>query len=311
MASAQIVVQQVLVMFLLLGVGILIRRLGWVTEEAARQFSNLLLMIVFPALLIEVYQRPFIQEQFIDQFISMALAVIFHLLAIAVSHLCIRPREHHAYRIERLAAVYSNCGFMGFPLLSALLGEEGLFYGVAFSGVFNLVFWIHGARTCSLDDRLEKKRIVLNPGCIGFLTGFILYITQLPLPSFLCETITHVANLNTPLAMIITGVFLADIRWKKLWDDASIWRACLLRNMLLPLGMFVLLRCIGFASWFSGAPEIALAHLIACACPSAASTILLAAKRNMDSAHGAKILALSTLLSIVTLPAIVLLAQSV
>ena len=306
MASAQVVVQQVLVMFFLLGIGILLRRLGWVTEAAARQFSNLLLMIVFPALLIEVYQRPFIPEQFLEQLISMGLAVVFHLLAIAVSHLCIRPRAHHAYRIERLAAVYSNCGFMGFPLLFALLGDEGLFYGVAFSGVFNLVFWIHGAKTCSLDNRLQKKNIVLNPGCIGFLIGFLLYLTQLPLPAFLSDTIAHVANLNTPLAMIITGIFLANIHWKELWADAPIWRAC-----LLPLVMFILLRCIGFASWFTGASDIVLAHLIACACPSAASTILLAAKRNMDSAHGAKILALSTLLSILTLPAIVLLVQTV
>ena len=111
--------------------------------------------------------------------------------------------------------------------------------------------------------------------------------------------------------MIITGIFLANIHWKELWADAPIWRACLLRNVGLPLVMFILLRCIGFASWFTGASDIVLAHLIACACPSAASTILLAAKRNMDSAHGAKILALSTLLSILTLPAIVLLVQTV
>ncbi|RPF42216.1 hypothetical protein EDD70_2555 [Hydrogenoanaerobacterium saccharovorans] len=302
-----IVIKQVAVMFLLMGIGFYTAKTKMLTQESARNFSGLLLTIVMPALLIRAYQQDFNPNKLKGLMLAFALAIVFHIIAIAVSHFLVKKREGNAYRVEILAAVYSNCGFMGVPLLQATLGDDGVFYGAAFIGVFNVLTWTHGVMTLTAQKRIKAKNLLGNPAMIGLTIGLVLFFTGLRLPGVLGDTVSFVADLNTPLAMIITGVFLSQVNFKVAVTDSKVYFSTMIRLVLLPLIMLVLLKCLPIASMFPGADTAAFSHIIACACPTAASSVLLISKLGYDSTHGAEILAVSTLLSMLTLPLFVLL----
>lgn len=299
-----IVAKQVIIMFILIGIGILASKKKIVTIEATNIYSNFLLVFVVPALIINAYQRGMVKEQLIGLGYSFLLAIVFHIMAIIVVNVLIKKREDSNYRVERMGAIYSNCGFMAFPVLLALLGEEGALYGTAFIGIFNVFSWTNGVTILTGENTINIKKIVFNPGSLGFIVGLILYLTQIQIGDVISQTISYVASLNTPLAMVITGVFLANINIKETLKDFNIYKSVLLRTVILPLIMIFLIKITGFESWFDTAKSVAIAHIVACSCPAAASTILLVARNGLNSEHGAKLVTMSTLFSVITIPAL-------
>ncbi len=306
---AWIVAKQVIVMFLLMGVGVAAAKRGMLTDQAARSFSSLLLSVVMPCLLIEAYQQPYSAEQVKLLGFAFLLAVGFHFVTILLSHLLISKAPNGSHRVEIAAAVYSNCGFMGFPLIQATVGAQGIFYAAAFIGVFSVLTWSHGVMTLSGQRTISAKKILRNPAILGLALSLMLYFTGWQLPEVVGSTVGFLADLNTPLAMVITGVFLSEVDIKKTLGDFRVHFASLLRVVVFPCLMLAFLKFSGVASLLPQAEIVALTILIACACPTAASTVLMASRLGGDSTHGAKLLAVSTILSLVTLPLIVILYQ--
>ena len=130
--------EQVAVMFILLGVGIFIRKRGIVSEVSAGQFSGFVLLIVTPTLLIQSFQRDFEPELGLLIAATALLAAVFHLLSIPVTKLVFRGMRNDYDSVGRLSAICSNCGFMGIPLMSAVMGELGALVAAVYIAVFNL-----------------------------------------------------------------------------------------------------------------------------------------------------------------------------
>lgn len=297
-----IVAKQVIIMFLLIGIGIIAFKKGIVTIEATNVYSNFLLIFVVPALIINAYQRGIVKEQLVGLGYSFVLAIVFHVMSIIMVNIIIKEREDSNYRVERMGAIYSNCGFMAFPVLLALLGEEGALYGTAFIGIFNVFSWTNGVAILTGENNINIKKIIFNPGSLGFIVGLILYLTQIPIGDVAAQAISYIAAINTPLAMVITGVFLANVNIRETLKDFNIYKSVLLRTVILPLIMIFLIKVTGFENWFDAGKNVAVAHIVACSCPAAASTILLVARNGLNSEHGAKLVTISTLLSVITIP---------
>ena len=308
MQTATTVAEQVLIIFLLIGIGIAARKTNIVTPEATRIFSNLLITIIMPAMLIDACIRPFHREDMTALGFGLILALAFHILNIVIATLFIRPREGSDYRVERMGAIYSNCGFMTFPILQATLGDIGVFYGIAYVAVSGVFSWTHGWFNLT-GERLNLKRMFLNPGVIAICIGLPLYFTQLPLPTVITDTISMLGNVNTPLAMIITGIFLAEVDFRQLFSDFTVFRPVLVRILIAPAVMLLILFVTGASGLFPAAGDVIFAHIVPAACPSAAFTILLVSRLNMNSAHSAKIIAVSTLFSVITVPLFAYLAS--
>jgi predicted permease len=117
--------------------------------------------------------------------------------------------------------------------------------------------------------------------------------------------------MNTPLAMVLTGVFLSDVKLRELVGNLRVYRAAALRLLLFPALLIVLLRLFGFPSWFQGSEQVYLAIAVVAACPTAAFSILFSARMKLDGAHSAKLVAVSTILSIFTLPLMIYFAQMI
>lgn len=303
MQTASTVINQVVIIFLLIALGIFLRKKGFITLEAARVFSRVLITFIMPVMLIQAcISRPFYREDLTGLGLGILLAVVFHALNIAIANLLIRPRKgDRDYRVERMGAIYSNYGFMAFPILQALLGDVGLFYGISYVAVSGIFSWTHGWVNLT-GEKLNVKKALLNPGTAAVYIGLPLYFLQLPLPEAITGTLTMVSNLNTPLAMIITGAFLADVDLRRMFSNHRVYIAAFTRIVAAPGAMILLLLAVGAVHWFPSAGGVVLAHIIPAACPSAAFSILLVTELKMNSERSAEIIAVSTLFSIITLP---------
>ncbi len=309
------VAQQVSVIFLLCLVGIICERKGILDIPIAKRMTDLVLMMVFPFVLVSAFQLPFTNDMLPEMLLALGLAVVYHLMAGLLVRMAVRPgvspKADDQVGVERFGAAYSNCGFMGLPLLTAVLGEKGFFYGALFLGVFAVSHWTDGYKIVTGEKHIHLKQAFFNPGCIGLGIGLLLFVLRIQLPIPLLDFTKNMASLNTPVGMIITGVFLSRITPRSVVGDKRVvWVVCL-RNVLLPALMLVLIWVCRVPSWFPAAGGVALGNLLSCGCASGINTILFGQKFGGDGHHGAKVVALSTVLSILTLPLLVYIAQLV
>lgn len=305
MTAALLTLHQVVLMLLLMGVGMACARLGWFDERLAQALSRFLLWFVTPALLLDAFYQPFRADMARGLLTAGILAVVFHGMAALLAHCLLRPGRYPQCAVARMGMVYSNCGFMAFPLIAAVIGEQGVFFGSAFVGVFNIFLWTHGQRLLAGREKFRLKNAVCNAGVLGTLAGIALYLTQLPLPSLAADLIGTLASLNTPLAMLVIGILLSHCRIKELFCRTAAVPS-LYRMLLLPLLFLVVLLCLPLEGH-----DLLFAMLLCASCPAAASSVLMTSAFGLDSHYGAQLVLLSSLLSIITIPGVIFIASLV
>ncbi len=303
MELSLIVAIQVLIVFILITVGFILKKCKMIDENGSKQLTNILLMIVTPCVLISSYQKEFKTEYAFNLFLAAVFAILIHVIMIVISSLLYRREETKRYRINIFSAIYSNCGFMAIPLLSAVLGDDGIFYGSAYLAIFNIFYWTHGVIVYSGTKKaLSLKKAFLNPGVIGTVLSLLLFVLQIRLPKVLLEPVKYLAGLNTPLAMIVLGAYLANINFKNTLKKVSIYTVSLLRLIVFPVIAILLAKIMCLDN------TVATALLISSACPTATVTTLFAAKFNLDAEYASELVSISTILSIITIPLVMLLA---
>lgn len=308
MQSAIIVFQQVLVMFLLIGCGILCNKKRMVSESAAREFCSLLLNVAFPAVIVQSLLRPLSPEYISGFLMALVVALAMHLLAVAAAGLLVKRRGDEEYRVERFSVVYSNCAFMAFPLLRATVGEDGVFYATAFVVFFVLFQWTHGI--LALGGQVAAKKLLVNPSILAVAVGLLLFFLQIELPAPLASTLSMLSAINSPLSMIITGVFLADLPLSGL-KNVRLFSTAALRLLLLPLLAVGIMWALGMSRWIGAGPVVCASLAIGFACPVAVSVILQSAHLKREVLYASGQVAVSTLLSLITLPLVAAVALSV
>lgn len=312
MDLALVLFRVTLIMALLVLCGIFAAKKNILDLSMAKGICNLLLVIVMPGMIIHTLliqeNNPEVLGRF---FIAIAISAVYYILCIVVSSLLIPKREDgdKKYKVERLAAVHSNCGFMGFPLLLAAMGEESLIYGIGFNVVFNLINWTWSVALLCGKENLSWRKVVLNPGVISVAVGVALFLLPIPIPGFLVDFTGHLYHMNTPLAMISVGVFIAQIKPLSVFNDPRIYRAALIRNFLLPGLLILLLFATRAGHWFDGSKQVAMSVVICASCASALTSIQFPARFGGDSIHGSRLVALSTGLTLVSLPLVAYAAQ--
>ena len=308
MGNIVIVATQVAVLFVLMGVGVAVRRMKILGDAAIEGCANLLMVVVTPCLIVDCFRRPFDPQMLGGLGIAFALASLGHLVAIAIATAVVRHSDEDVRRPLALAAVFSNAGFMGIPLEQAILGNEGVFYGVVYVVVFNLFMWSWGLRTMSRPDggRDGLRKMFINPGTVGLAIGFPVFFFSVKLPFVVATPLHHIANLNTPLAMIVVGYSLAGAKLERVAKMPQAYLAVAIRLVAYPL------LAIAAMYPFRGILDrnMMLAVSIAAAAPVAAMVSMLAVKFRRDVETSVAVVSASTLLSIVTIPAVVALAMA-
>ena len=304
------VARQVAALFVLMGVGATLRRAKLVGDVAIDGMVNVLILVVTPCVIVDVFQRPFEPSALASLGIALLIAVLGHVAAICAAALLVRHRDENVRKPLMLAAVFSNAGFMGIPLQQAILGDAGVFFGAAYIVVFNLFMWSWGLKV--MKGNVERGtgngavKMVLNPGTIGIALGLPLFLFSARLPSFLAVPVHHLANLNTPLAMIVIGYGLAGAKLGQVARNPSVYVASLIRLVGYPL-LFIA-AMYPFRDRLDR--DMMLAMCIAASAPVAAMVSMFATKFRRDVDTGVAVVSGTTLLSIITMPAVVALAMS-
>ena len=298
--------QQVLVLFILIAVGFACGKLGAITEHASKKMTDIVLYVVTPCVMINSFQREFSIELLGQVFLAAGIALGILVLSVLLTRLVFHDKDESRKKVLRFSVVFSNCGFMSLPLQNALLGDRGMFFGSIFVAIFNVVVWTYGLLDMSGDKKqLSAKRLATNPGILGFVAGMIIFVCGVQLPVFLAQPVKHLANLNTPLPMLIIGFYLSNAKIKRAFTDVGGYIAMALRLLVIPLGVLFALAPFGIDR------NMLIAFVIACSAPTAATTTMFSAKFNRDVELSVGMVSASTLLSIVTMPLVVSLAYTV
>lgn len=297
----QILLQQTIIMFALMLLGLLLSRRGMITEQGSRDLSNVLLYAVIPCVILRSYMSEFSTEKLRAMGLSALIAVIAFAASIAVAYLTCGTR----HRIENFAVAFGNAGFIGIPLVTAVFGPEAAFYVVSFSTFANLLQWTYGIVIISgKKETMNLRMVFVNPVFISMVIGIALFVLQPTLPTVVTGTIGYIADGNTVLAMIILGYYLSKVQLRGLFADVRLYLFSALRLLVVPAVTILVFLPFPFARG-----EITLITLIAAATPIANSTAIFAQKFDQDYRRAVSYVCLSTILSVATLPLVMLFAE--
>ena len=285
--------------------GFLLIKTKLVKGEHIPSFSKLLMFVCQPCITVYSFRQvAFAPESLKNIGICFALAMGLQLGMVLLYFILLkRKRRDIIWRIVNLASVLSNCAFLGIPILEALLPEhpEALAYSSVFGVAMTLIGWSVGMYIISLDTKyIKPKKILLNPGTIGFGVALIMYFFSIRLPVGMEDMLTLLGRMSTPLCMIIMGMRLATVRIKDVFCDARQYLAVILNQILFPLLAFGIMYLMPISV------IIKQSVVILCACPVASMVQNYAELVGKGNDKAANMVLLGTMSSIITVPLICL-----
>lgn len=298
---------QVVILFVVAMVGFVCHKVGIYTDKASRLTTDLLFYIVAPAIIIRSFcGMEYNRSALTGLLLALLGGILFHVVGIIFSRILFNKGDKNTACIFKYACCYGNVGYMALPLAQAILGDEGVFYCSVILVPFNILSFTHGVGIMQKKDEKGKisiKKLIVNPGVIGVAIGLPLFLLQVDLPQVIYAPVSYLADLNTPLAMVMFGTYLASADWKTLFSDKRIFGSALVKVILVPLITIGCLKLFGY-----GGTLLAACALSASA-PTASNTVMFAAKYDRDTALASKVTAFISVLSILTMPVMIAIAQ--
>ena len=298
MKTAMIVVQQILQMFLLAGIGFVLFKTGKITREGSKTLGNILIYLVLPAVIINSFRIERTAEQMIGILYSACCAIVLLLLSIVISRFVFRKDA-----IAAFASAFSNAGFFGIPLIIASVGQGAVFYIACFIAFLNIGQWSYGVSILTgqpARQEFQLKKLVKAPYIIAILIGLALFFTQIRLPDSINGCLTAVSALNTPLAMFTVGVYLAQTDIFKMLKRKSVYTVSLVRLLVIPFISLLLLALLP-----ESLHSMKLALLLAVACPAGSNVAIYAQLHGKDYPYAVETVIISTLFSAVSIPLLI------
>lgn len=299
-----IIGERIIIMFIILLIGAFCYMKGLITKEGTKQLSVVELNLVNPILIFMSYQKDYESDMANNLLWAFILSAVSYAVAIVLSYLLVSKRQK-SFSIERFSVVYSNCGFIGIPLINGLFGAEGVLYLTAYVTFFNFLVWTHGLMTMKEKiDFSSALKAIKAPSVIAIFLGLICYFTRLHLPSIPAQALQYISDMNTPLAMIIAGATAAQTNILAVFRKPRNYLICFYKLLAIPLIAFLVIRLFNV-------PSIVCTTLtVAAACPVATTGIMFAITLDKDSEKCSEFFTMSTLLSALTLPLVTIIATT-
>ncbi|MCL2038713.1 AEC family transporter [Candidatus Saccharibacteria bacterium] len=292
-----------------LGVIILVVALGFflgkkriLNNKVNLVFVNLLLSVLMPASLFSAFPAEFDQNTFFYFLRGFTSGVIVLTSVIIISKLVFTPRVIKGeFRYSaQFAFIFNNATFLGYPLISSTFGADGMMAYLGFIIVFNLALFSYGVWLFERKVNLKLFfRTITNPNILAVIIGALIFIFSLPAPEFITASIGSIAGATTPLALICVGFMLSQADLKKVFKKRKLFITAALQLTLGPLATYLVLTAFGF----TGIERTVC--VILQALPTATSLALFAKKYGSDDREASELVAISTLISVITLPIVV------
>lgn len=296
-----IIISQMIQLFLILFLGYFLFKIGLFNREMNRRLTKLLLNVTLPATILNSVlsqaQRP--PEQ--DVAMTFLIAIILYLALPCVSFLLVKilrlPREDQG--MYAFMSTYGNVGFMGFPVIEAVFGADGVFYASIFNILFHiscfsagiLMIYYGSAKKAALD---WKK--LISPSTVLSAAAVIVYLLNLHLPAAIAGTVRTVGAITTPLAMMLIGSTLATMNIRQIFGDWHVYPFAIARQFVLPLLVSPLLQIAIPNAYLRGITFVLFIM------PVANTSVLFATEHQKNEQLAAKTVFITTLMTLFTVP---------
>lgn len=324
----------VAIFFTMMLPGIVMKKCKLSTDGLGKGLSNLVLYIAQPALILRSYLRAFDSKILVNMLYVFLFSVIAHLIFTVVALMCFKKSPDGIRRMLRFSVIFSNAAFMGMPLIESVLGAEALIYASIYNITFNGWLWTLGVYICTANrdvdgdgiedgvnmrknDGISFKRVILHPTMLAAFIGLVCFFLSLdasvpretlPVYSrFIVEVLDSLKSLVAPLSMVVLGLRLAEVDLRGFFKEKDLYVCLALRHVLLPAIVFAIMRFM--AIFLDIHIDVITSVLIMASAPVATSATMFAEKYDCDSAYVSKVVAISTLISIVTMPLLALLTN--
>ncbi len=294
--------KQVLIMFLLSGIGFLMFRTKKISMDGSKSIGNILIFLSLPCVIINGFQVERTTDTLTGLGLSALAAAVILAVCIVVSRLFFKKDP-----IAGFASAFSNPGFFGVPLIVSSLSQGAVFYVAAFIAFLNLLQWTYGVAIMTGEKKgLSFKKVITAPFMIAIMIGLFFFLSGLKMPEMAKSVVSFIANLNTPLAMFTVGIYLAQTDLPAMIRRGKLYAVSVVRLLVIPAISLLLLSLIPASQM-----DLKLAILIAVACPVGSNVAVYAQLHNKNYTYAVETVVISTLLSIITIPGVVWLAQQI
>ena len=296
--------QQIVVLFLMMGCGYLLVKLGLVKSSESQTLSAISIYIVLPCVIIDAFQidySPQIRDGFL---LAISAAILIHILLFLITFIC--EKIWKLDRVEKASIIYSNSGNLIIPLVTSVLGDEWVIYASAFMCVQMVIMWTHGQSLMQGKAGVIWKKILTNINLIAIIMGMVLFFSKISLPSILSDTLDALSALIGPLSMIMLGMLLGAVRWKDVFFQKRIYLITFFKMILLPGIILIALKLLAAVIPMENTQTILLISLLAVITPSATTITQMAQLYHQNAAYASSINVLTTLICIITMPLMVM-----
>lgn len=303
MEEFYIVLNQVIVLFLILLVGVVAGKSGILNTAGTKKLSEVLLYISAPMMIINSFFIEFSSERLINILWVIGTSVLMFFIAILLSSLIFKGFSEKINPVLRFSAIFSNCGYMGLPLIKSLFGDEGVFYGSFYVVILNIFLWSYGYLMFGGAGAKQNvlKKVLTTPAVVALYVGIIIYLSGIGMavPNAIKSAVSAVGDMTMPLSMLITGGIISTAKFSEVIAD---WRAYFAASIRL---IFMPLLALGIIL-LAGVPKLpGICVIMSIAMPAATNTSIFSEMFDKDSVLASKCVAISTLLSIITIPLII------
>ena len=302
--NINVVINQMLQLFLILGLGYFLNKIKLFDTAINQKLNLLILNVTTPAMILASVSS---NNQSSNTgvvlkvlLVAIAIFVILPILSFILVKIMRVPK--HQEGIYMFMTVFSNIGFMGFPVIKSIFGSQAVFYTAIFNMVFSLLVFTLGIFLINYGTENKADfniKTLLSPGIVSSFGAIVIYFLKIPIPSVLGSTLNSVGNITTPIAMMLIGSTLANIDIKEVFTEFRIYPYTLVRQILIPAVFYPILK------FFISNPLILGVTLIVLAMPVGNSAVQFATKYDADIDLAAKSVFITTLISVFTIPLIV------
>jgi len=300
MGNSQLI-NQIIVLFIIMAVGFYAKKKKFLNKTVDKGLSELLLNVTLPFMIITSFNIKYQPEMVSNAQKILIYSFLIHISLIFISKIFFFRSPKTKQQVFRFITIFSNVGFMGYPVLESIYGGIGVFYAAIFNIAFNILVWTIGVMLFTGEkDFKSMRKAVLNPAILAVIFGVILFAFSIRLPLPIENAIKLVGATTTPISMIIVGSMLAEMKFKDAFSDFSVYYASLVRLLLVPMIIYVVLKLLKVDDLLLNICVILQAM------PAAVMAPLIAEKYGGDNLLASQCVFITTIVSAVTIPIVIL-----
>jgi predicted permease len=295
--------KQIMELFLAMVMGVLLVKKNLLKPNDSKSLSVVVIYLVMPCVIINAFQIKYTDNIRNGLILAFVAAILIHIVLLILVQVLGKILKFNS--IEKASMIYSNAGNLIIPIVTYVLGKEWIIYSSAFISVQLILVWTHGRILLGTERKIDLKKIILNINVIAIIIGILLFFARIQLPDIITGTIESVGNMVGPICMIITGILIGGMNFRKVFTYKRVYMITIFKMIIFPFIILIILKYSGMINLVSGGKMILLISLLATITPSASVVTQMAQLNGGDADYASVINVVTTVVCILTMPIMV------